>query len=407
MSGDFLHSPDPPLIARGLCGFSRRTPDPEFHRSQSAEPGVHSRRCRPATRSRIPPPGAVVVADRRRRDVLRCICEPRAVGDDPRGAPTTCSFAGRNGTPSRRSSRICPTSCRGAVSFSGTAEHHACQGVYALDADLPQSLEARLIGHSALGKAVWMLLFPIFQITRPPGLREIRHVRPLVVLSFVDSNRVQRRGSRMARPEGLFLPSLLGLLRPRTASVGRPLDPGALRPRSAAGDSRLLRPAQHRASTSAFFTTSTHDFPSRPLEPPSPDSAGGAGSVRRAGIPPFVDPPAASIPGAIRPSRSFTARCARSVQRGRHGCDPSHHTPSRHPSPLTPRPTGYPRSRWELQPRIESVVGSASSFIRSAPEIRIEVARYSLGLSLQRLRDRSGLSRVHGGHPVTTRAGTR
>ena len=48
-------------------------------------------------------------------------------------------------------------------------KHHAHQGVYDLDADIPSLWEARLIGHSALGKALWLLLYPIFQ-----GVRSIR-----------------------------------------------------------------------------------------------------------------------------------------------------------------------------------------------------------------------------------------
>jgi len=52
-------------------------------------------------------------------------------------------------------------------------KHHAFQGVYELDADLPNRWEARLIGHSALGKALWLLLYPIFQTTRPYRLKEI------------------------------------------------------------------------------------------------------------------------------------------------------------------------------------------------------------------------------------------
>ena len=73
-----------------------------------------------------------------------------------------------------------------AVSFQRYhLKHHAYQGVYELDADVPNRWEARLIGHSPLGKAVWMLLFPIFQITRPPRLREIRPVDRWVVLNFL------------------------------------------------------------------------------------------------------------------------------------------------------------------------------------------------------------------------------
>ena len=62
-----------------------------------------------------------------------------------------------------------------AVSFQKYhLKHHAFQGVYELDADLPNRWEARLVGSSVVGKALWLLLFPVFQVTRPPRLKEIR-----------------------------------------------------------------------------------------------------------------------------------------------------------------------------------------------------------------------------------------
>lgn len=64
-------------------------------------------------------------------------------------------------------------------------KHHAFQGVYALDADLPGIWEARLVGNSAVGKALWLLLFPIFQVTRPLRLREIRPFDRWIALNFV------------------------------------------------------------------------------------------------------------------------------------------------------------------------------------------------------------------------------
>jgi sphingolipid delta-4 desaturase len=45
-------------------------------------------------------------------------------------------------------------------------KHHAYQGVYELDADIPSRWEARLIGRSPLGKALWLMLYPIFQAVR-------------------------------------------------------------------------------------------------------------------------------------------------------------------------------------------------------------------------------------------------
>lgn len=62
-----------------------------------------------------------------------------------------------------------------AISFrSYHLKHHAFQGVYELDADIPNRWEAKLIGGWSLGKALWLLLFPLFQVTRPPRLREVK-----------------------------------------------------------------------------------------------------------------------------------------------------------------------------------------------------------------------------------------
>ncbi len=53
-------------------------------------------------------------------------------------------------------------------------KHHAFQGHYDLDADIASDWEARLIGNSAFGKAMWLLFFPVFQALRPARLKEIK-----------------------------------------------------------------------------------------------------------------------------------------------------------------------------------------------------------------------------------------
>lgn len=63
----------------------------------------------------------------------------------------------------------------GAISFrTYHLKHHSFQGHYDLDADLASKWEAKLIGHSFIGKAIWLILFPLFQALRPPRLREIK-----------------------------------------------------------------------------------------------------------------------------------------------------------------------------------------------------------------------------------------
>lgn len=72
-----------------------------------------------------------------------------------------------------------------AVSFRHYhLRHHAHQGEYELDADLPSEWEARLIGTSAIGKAIWLLFFPFFQIARTLRLRRIRFFDTWVVLNW-------------------------------------------------------------------------------------------------------------------------------------------------------------------------------------------------------------------------------
>jgi sphingolipid 4-desaturase/C4-monooxygenase len=55
-------------------------------------------------------------------------------------------------------------------------KHHSHLGDYSYDADLPSHWEARLFGASAFGKAAWMFIFPVFQITR---LRRLKGSVPI------------------------------------------------------------------------------------------------------------------------------------------------------------------------------------------------------------------------------------
>lgn len=67
-----------------------------------------------------------------------------------------------------------PNTVPGSMGFNVYhLKHHAHQGDYDYDADLAGRWEARLIGNSAVGKAFWLLFFPVFQVTRPPRLKAI------------------------------------------------------------------------------------------------------------------------------------------------------------------------------------------------------------------------------------------
>lgn len=64
-------------------------------------------------------------------------------------------------------------------------KHHSFQGVHELDADLPDYWEAKLFNNSTLGKAVWLLFFPIFQVIRTFRLKEIRPIDGWIITNIV------------------------------------------------------------------------------------------------------------------------------------------------------------------------------------------------------------------------------
>ena len=53
-------------------------------------------------------------------------------------------------------------------------KHHAHQGIPEYDGDLPGEWEAKLFNSYFLGKAVWLLFYPIVQITRIPRMKDIK-----------------------------------------------------------------------------------------------------------------------------------------------------------------------------------------------------------------------------------------
>ena len=52
-------------------------------------------------------------------------------------------------------------------------KHHSALGHFEHDADLPDHYEAKLIQHYAIGKAVWLFFFPIFQLVRTFRCRSV------------------------------------------------------------------------------------------------------------------------------------------------------------------------------------------------------------------------------------------
>ena len=64
-------------------------------------------------------------------------------------------------------------------------KHHSFQGIHELDGDIPNHWEARLINNYFIGKIIWLLFYPFFQVFRLSRLREIKTFDGWVVLNAV------------------------------------------------------------------------------------------------------------------------------------------------------------------------------------------------------------------------------
>jgi sphingolipid delta-4 desaturase len=53
-------------------------------------------------------------------------------------------------------------------------QHHLCQGIYHLDADIPRYWEARLVGNSIIMKSLWLFLLPVILMVRPLQIQRVR-----------------------------------------------------------------------------------------------------------------------------------------------------------------------------------------------------------------------------------------
>lgn len=63
-------------------------------------------------------------------------------------------------------------------------KHHSFQGVHELDGDLPNRWEARLINNYFIGKVIWLLFYPFFQLFRLGRLKEIKAFDKWVAINW-------------------------------------------------------------------------------------------------------------------------------------------------------------------------------------------------------------------------------
>lgn len=72
-----------------------------------------------------------------------------------------------------------------AVSFERYhIKHHSGLGMHELDGDLPNKWEAKLINNYFVGKALWLLFYPFFQLVRIPRLKEVEPFDAWVALNW-------------------------------------------------------------------------------------------------------------------------------------------------------------------------------------------------------------------------------
>lgn len=64
-------------------------------------------------------------------------------------------------------------------------KHHSFQGVHELDGDLPNKWEAKLINNYFIGKMIWLLFYPFFQLFRLNRLKEINPFDGWVALNWL------------------------------------------------------------------------------------------------------------------------------------------------------------------------------------------------------------------------------
>lgn len=64
-------------------------------------------------------------------------------------------------------------------------KHHSFQGVHELDGDLPNHWEARLINNYFIGKIIWLLFYPFFQLFRLARLKEIKPFDGWIALNWL------------------------------------------------------------------------------------------------------------------------------------------------------------------------------------------------------------------------------
>jgi sphingolipid delta-4 desaturase len=64
-------------------------------------------------------------------------------------------------------------------------KHHSFQGIHELDADLPNRWEAKLINNYFIGKVIWLLFYPFFQVFRVSRLKEIKPFDGWIALNWL------------------------------------------------------------------------------------------------------------------------------------------------------------------------------------------------------------------------------
>ncbi len=193
-----------------------------------------------------------------------------------------------------------PLALPSSVSFQRYhLRHHAFQGVYELDADLPSEWEARLVGRSPLAKAVWLAVYPALLVTRALRLKEVRIVDGWLLINLATVLAADGLVLLVLGCQGTDLFGELVRLFGRTAPGRSPLDSGALLGSFAARNVQLLRTTESRGLQCRLSQRASR-LSLDSLEPAARGPQSGCRAVRLAGGASLLDAAAAAI--SVRPA---------------------------------------------------------------------------------------------------------
>ena len=168
-------------------------------------------------------------------------------------------------------------------------KHHSHQGDYEYDADLANHWEARLVGNRWYTKAIWLMLFPFFQLTRPPRLKAITMWDRWFFINFACAALYDVAVVYFCGWPGFLYLVFAFFFSIGLHPVGCSLDSGALYLRFRPGNVQLLRANQSRSAKHGLSQRAPR-FALDPVEQPAETARNGAGVLQQSKVSLIVEP---------------------------------------------------------------------------------------------------------------------